>query len=434
MVSGAPCAPPVKPLSSEPMNINHPLNSWGSAVSRALAWLLGFSAFLPQAISPLIWGLMLLTWVLVPDERRFRRSLWPRSPWPLLLLFLGAWPFVLAAFGPHTPDTPVRLFHMARVVLLLLTGLLWTAQEWRSATQGLLAGAGFMAAVALLHAVWPLPDWRIWHHVLVVDGTQSSRLWILLAAVAGIAASRAIDAWTPHRPKALAWALAGVGAALLVGLLSISRNAHVLVLAIPVVIMVAARRSIRSLLLALWAAAVLAGLAWWLLEPVQARMNLAWAQWWQVIQTHDCASSVGVRWAMSQMALEQMLAHPWLGTGVGSFVPLWQQASQAFCPDYAIVRQPHNDYMLFAMETGVPGLLGLLALLAQCVRSAWQHPDPAIGRIGLVWTTALMITALFNSPLRDSGLGFVMLVLMVASCSPRPVDPRRPVSEGGPSR
>lgn len=94
---------------------------------------------------------------------------------------------------------------------------------------------------------------------------------------------------------------------------------------------------------------------------------------------------------------------PW-GSGVGSFVPVYQihERDGMLLPTY--VNQAHNDWLDLVLTAGIPGVLiafAALAMLALAVRGAWS----ASGTIG---------------HLRRAGLG-IILVLAFASLSDYPV-------------
>jgi O-antigen ligase len=116
---------------------------------------------------------------------------------------------------------------------------------------------------------------------------------------------------------------------------------------------------------------------------------------------------------MYEMAWHSLLTHPWMGTGIGSFVEHWAPAAQHNCPSTAGIRQPHNDFLLFAMESGWIGLLSTIAVIVWFVRNSWRQAN-TVGAIGLMLCICLIITGLVNSPMRDSGIGFVMLFLLAA--------------------
>jgi O-antigen ligase len=71
------------------------------------------------------------------------------------------------------------------------------------------------------------------------------------------------------------------------------------------------------------------------------------------------------------------------------------------------LNNPHNDYLLFAMESGLPSALTLLFLLGLLAVRSWRARS-LLGGIGWLFTMSLGITALFNAPFRDATLGMAL--------------------------
>lgn len=125
---------------------------------------------------------------------------------------------------------------------------------------------------------------------------------------------------------------------------------------------------------------------------------------------------------MYEEAVQGMLAQPVLGTGVGSWLPRWRIVWKQLGPSqppqvqagFAEINNPHNEYLLAGMETGVPGMLLLIWLLASIIRIGWRNGSP-LGGISVVFGTAIAATAMINAPLRDAAMGMTLLWLTGAS-------------------
>jgi O-antigen ligase len=378
-----------------------------------LFFIFGFSAFLPHGLSATALLLVLATWLLVKGERTAIKLRLPANSILVLLMAFTAWPFFIAAIGDWHTDTSTRLFHAARVTLILVAGLMVNHRERLCAFKGLIWGGVFCSLVVVTHHFFPLPPWKIWHHLLEVKGSQSSRAMIMLALACGVCLSLWLH--TRKRPNAqsMGWAFCALVFALVTGFFSISRNAHLVLLAMPVVIWVHRYRSWRAIWTAFVLCILLVIVGWTLFPSISSRFTQAFLELQNVLSSGDCNSSVGVRFAMYKMASQQLIAHPWIGTGIGSFVDYWIPLSETTCPAIGIIRQPHNDFLLFAMESGWMGLLTTLAVICWFVKLYWQQRS-IFGSVGLMLCTTLLITGLVNSPMRDAGIGFVMLFLLAA--------------------
>ncbi len=380
----------------------------------ALLFIFGFSAFLPHGLSAVVLILILLIWLISHDQRQSHLNRMPSTTIMCLLVAFAAWPFIVAAYSGWFTDTTTRLFHMARVALMLQMGLMATPSERLYAFNGLVWGAVFTSIVVLTHTIYPLPEWAIWHHLLAVKGSQSSRSMIMLALASGVCAAM----WMKTRQQAdlqpTLWLIGAVVFALVVGFFSISRNAQIILLTMPLVLIIHQYRSLRGVLITAIAFIFLTTMAWLFFPSISERFTQAIFELKSVLNSGNCESSVGVRFAMYEMAWHQLLQHPWMGTGVGSFVDFWRPMAEKNCPTTAGIRQPHNDYLLFAMETGWLGLLTTWAVIIWFANKFWKQAT-IYGTAGLMLCLTFIITGMVNSPMRDAGIGFVMIFLM-ATC------------------
>ncbi|WP_095925061.1 O-antigen ligase family protein [Rahnella victoriana] len=80
-----------------------------------------------------------------------------------------------------------------------------------------------------------------------------------------------------------------------------------------------------------------------------------------------CKTSMGQRTAFVQKSLRLIKHSPWFGNGAGSF---WYGN-----PDTGYqVNNPHNQYLLEAVQSGLTGLALFLVWMAYCYREAWRQP------------------------------------------------------------
>ncbi len=61
---------------------------------------------------------------------------------------------------------------------------------------------------------------------------------------------------------------------------------------------------------------------------------------------------------------------PWTGHGIASWMPNYQKRSQGLSSN--TMTTPHNDYLLYATELGVAGLLALIGIWIMQLRSAYR--------------------------------------------------------------
>lgn len=123
-------------------------------------------------------------------------------------------------------------------------------------------------------------------------------------------------------------------------------------------------------------------------------------------------TSVGDRLEFYYNALQISRQHPIAGVGTGGFYGAYEK--QAHGKNLWIVHNPHNEYLMITVQTGLIGL----SLLLYLFYTIWRHA-PLLGSIfkqdaarGMVLAT--MTDCLFNSPLLDHASG-LLFALMIAT-------------------
>ena len=399
-----------------------------SRALRALAFTWGACAFFPVGVVYLNLLLMLAALSLAPGLRGRLAGLRRRDVF-LPVLLLAAWTTLVAVVGGWFPDTPTRLFHVFRVSLVLFIGLLLTPTEARAALAGFLLAAVLAALVVAVHHVWVLPAWDIWGSLLVSRNNFSSGNMITMATASGVCfllgASRSLvrgDRWL-----ALA---AGLALAVTVAFHAVSRNSQLLVVVLLLTAVYCRFRSMRSVVAGAAAVVVLATTLWHFSPNTKSRFLELADNLHHATQQADYGSSGGVRWRMNQEAFRGMLENPWMGAGVGSWLPHWRTAwteLDAKSPPgskrpFSEINNPHNDFLLAGMETGVAGMLLMVWLLLRFVRQGWQQRSVA-GSITVVMGVGMFADTLVNAPFRDAALGMTLLWLLAVSVAAQEATP-----------
>lgn len=393
-----------------------------SVVLLAFSW--GVAAFTPVGVMYLHLLLMLLALAASGDIAHRVRCLRASGYLPPILAML-LWTAAATLTGDWYPDTATRLFHVFRVALVLVLGLMLTPREARFALAGFVGGALLAALVVAVHHVWGLPPWTIWASLLSSRNNFSSGNMITMAVASGVCLVVALGKSTDSVGRVLALT-ATMLLTVTVALHAVSRNAQLLLAILPLCAVLCRFRSLRASLAG--AAAVLALLAavWQLSPTVHDRFEELAANLQLAQADADYGTSGGVRLRMYEEALQGMAEHPLIGTGLGSWLPHWisvwktidGQASDASRQQFANINNPHNDFLLNGMETGVAGMLILVWLLARFVATGWRKRTVA-GDISVVMAVGLFVTAMVNAPFRDAALGMSLLWLLAVSAAVR---------------
>lgn len=127
----------------------------------------------------------------------------------------------------------------------------------------------------------------------------------------------------------------------------------------------------------------------------------------------SCDSSMGLRTAFMLESVKLIEQAPVLGHGAGGF---WFNISQG---EYSI--NPHNEYLMQTVQSGVVGLALFLGWMWCYFRSAWRLPTHT-RNVLVALLCAYLACHLFNSFLLDSSEGhlFIILTAIVASYSVLP--------------
>lgn len=346
-----------------------------------------------------------------------------------------------------------------------------------------LAGvAGFMASVIALALIWPSPevwmssDMNTWlrlmtaawaalvliqranlQHNLLVHTHNAVAVALLLGFVCVLLVGRELPShpipwavsmalWVAFLlPHALAkaqngfqiWALR-VSAALgmCAVLLSQSRGAYAIILW-PLVLVTANSPHLNRFALLRaggWGAISIGLLTTSALLPADPlRLRQAWQEVVTSLETQDFNSSLGARVYLFQTGWAGFVESPWIGLGATERLRRLQNAGLGLPTSeqdrYSHVRElghVHNQYLHQAMDGGLVGLTGLMALVCALVAAAWRlrHShriaSQQLAGVAFVHTTASLSNVNFahNYYALMLGLG-VSWVLIQAAASQR---------------
>jgi O-antigen ligase len=138
--------------------------------------------------------------------------------------------------------------------------------------------------------------------------------------------------------------------------------------------------------------------------------------------TGSNATSVSERqtmWANTAPAAVDFMP---VGSGIGSFPALYASFENPSEVTTTYTSHAHNDYLEIALETGLPGVLLVIAFLfwwGSRALSIWRSPQIDVyAAAGTVASAALLLHSFVDYPLRTAGLSAVLaacLALMAHS-------------------
>ncbi len=122
------------------------------------------------------------------------------------------------------------------------------------------------------------------------------------------------------------------------------------------------------------------------------------------VRTGQETSPNGMRISFLFAALQAVADHPLAGNGTGSFAELHAPAARAIwgagTPMGEARNQPHSEFLLIAVQLGLPGLVLYAALLAAFLRPACRARARERDLLVLLWVVYVSCS-LFNSLLWD---------------------------------
>ena len=126
---------------------------------------------------------------------------------------------------------------------------------------------------------------------------------------------------------------------------------------------------------------------------------------------HQLTSS-GIRLNFWQRSVEAIAQNPVMGTGVGSWNTEYRRLEgNGLNPNSALVRNPHQEYLMWGVQLGVGGIALFVAFLVVMARDALRFPADVRHA---TWSIVgiLAVVCLFNSSLFDALIGDYFCVLI----------------------
>lgn len=125
-------------------------------------------------------------------------------------------------------------------------------------------------------------------------------------------------------------------------------------------------------------------------------------------------TSSGVRLGFWYAAIQIISQHPLAGSGVGSWSTEYNQLQRERNPSHQDIDgngNPHQEYLLWGVQLGIPGILMIGALMLSVLRDTMGMEKP-YARAAQSALLALAVACLFNSSIYDALIGDFFCVLI----------------------
>ncbi|MDB5846204.1 MAG: O-antigen polymerase [Polaromonas sp.] len=129
---------------------------------------------------------------------------------------------------------------------------------------------------------------------------------------------------------------------------------------------------------------------------------------------HKPDTSSGIRLELWSTALETISAHPLAGTGIGSWSTQFNRLEREKNPAHIDITgngNPHQEFLLWGVQLGIPGILLFTGLLVSMWRDTLKMATPCARALQST-LLALVVSCLFNSSLYDAQIGDFFCVLI----------------------
>lgn len=126
------------------------------------------------------------------------------------------------------------------------------------------------------------------------------------------------------------------------------------------------------------------------------------------------ATSSGVRLNLWRRAIQTIGQHPLAGSGVGSWSSEFNRLQREQNPAHIDIDSngnPHQEYLLWGVQLGMPGILLLIALMLSVLRDTMKM-EKNHARAAQSTLLALAIACLFNSSIYDAQIGDFFCILI----------------------
>lgn len=125
-------------------------------------------------------------------------------------------------------------------------------------------------------------------------------------------------------------------------------------------------------------------------------------------------TSSGLRLALWRRSIQSIAQHPLSGSGVGSWSSEYNRLEREQNPVHKDIDgnwNPHQEYLLWGVQLGIPGVLILCALMLSVLRDTMRLEKP-YARATQSALLALAVACLFNSSIYDALIGDFFCVLI----------------------
>jgi O-antigen ligase len=162
----------------------------------------------------------------------------------------------------------------------------------------------------------------------------------------------------------------------------------------------------------------------------------------RMLERLNTSTTTGDRlFAYAKETIEAAMTYMPIGSGVGTFVPVFAMHEKAERVNAAYVNRAHNDFLESWLEMGVPGLLVISAFLIWLMfrmSNVWSGRQPGaawadllLARASTIVILLLIVHSLVDYPLRTAAISGLFAFLCAMLLPPGQIDPESETGSTG---
>ncbi|MCX7257335.1 MAG: O-antigen ligase family protein [Polaromonas sp.] len=148
-------------------------------------------------------------------------------------------------------------------------------------------------------------------------------------------------------------------------------------------------------------------------SKIRERLNLVYTEMQAYSSNQEPVTSSGLRLNFWSKSIQLIGQRPLAGSGVGSWLPEFNRLQHETPTENQVSGHgnPHQEYLLWGVQLGIPGILMFLGLLLCMLRDTLKMETP-YARAAQSTLLALAVACLFNASLYDAQIGDFFCVLL----------------------
>ncbi len=281
--------------------------------------------------------------------------------------------------------------------------------EWqRKSMDVFLVGAIYGASLFFLTRIFEFPNWTIFRNYISYEGNKSVSLGIFLGIAAALSLLHSFH--ENNRNRKIIYSVMYIYISIAVLFFAKTRSGHVALIVLSI-LAIAMNLKFRRNSLILPAVLVLLLAFSWQSSTLFKDRTTRLVNDLIVFSKGGTPSFEAARLEFFVHTGEMIAEKPIIGHGVGAWRAQYPDRARGLIT--AEMSAPHNDYLLYWAELGIPGLMALAWIWFTLIR-AGRNLHNLQGQILITLTIATIIGGLTNTILRDWRFGVPIMILTSA--------------------